>query len=211
MATQRNLNIPRQNIFIGTTNEADYRSVPDDAFFTTPCDQPAKLIRLPYSTEFYVCTCGCIEKDDCTCDQETVLVTTRNPHTVSPEFVQWLATQTAPFSIEQAAEQMGLSEPLGKLGNYQMAVRVAAFKELTKCGARRDEATKLFISPSAETLSGLNLRRPARNQSSPEAPQLSQESPVDRRVPLPAPHADRQSSSVDSGTEVDQPAPQRSA
>lgn len=126
--------------------------------------QPAKLFRLPYGPEFYVCTCDAKTQDACTCDQDTLIATHRNPYLADPVLVDWLRSQSEPFSISQAIEAVGLADA----PRVHAAIRVS--KELLLCGCERIDSG-VFKPASAETLTGLRLRQPARNQSPTEAHQ----------------------------------------
>lgn len=164
---------------------------------------PAKLFKLPYADEFYVCTCEAIVRSDCTCDQETVITTHYNSHLRNPDMVAWLAQQSAPFRSRDAAVALGLSEFMGR---NETAVLLHVHSELKGCGCQF--LNGLFTAPDAETLSGLRLRRPAHSQSQPVAQQPSPALPADHREPSPASHADHRSTPAD---QVDPLSPQRSA
>lgn len=170
--------------------------------------RPAKLIRLAYSHEFYVCTCAAVDKDACTCDQDMLVTTHRNPHLVDPALVDWLRCQNVPFSIRDAFTPLGLSELAGQSKDHAFFAAIETRKELKKCGCEMSSCG-FFIPPSSETLLGLHLRRPVRNQSPTEAPPLSPASLARHLEPSPALHEDHQSTAADPAT--DPQLPQQSA
>lgn len=164
----------------------------------------AKLIKLAYSHEFYVCTCAAADNAACTCDQGTLVTTHRNPHLVDPVLVDWLRCQNVPFSIRDAFAPLGLSELAEQSKDHAFFAAVETRKELKKCGCEMSSCG-FFIPPSAETLIGLHLRRTVRNQSPTEAPPLSPASLARHLEPSPALHEDHQSTAADPATDPQLP------
>lgn len=171
-------------------------------------EQPARIFRLPYAVDFYVCTCGAAVRPDCTCSQELTLGMAANRHLRDPEVVAWLTRQSQPFTASDAAAALGGTADPGDIRLWQM-VRLRS--ELAKCGCTYDEDTKRFTPPPVDTLRRLRLRRPECSQSRHEESQPCQPVPFPHPEPSQAPHADRQSDPADLQASCDQQSPQKSA
>lgn len=114
-------------------------------------ERPVRLFRLPYANEFYPCTCDAPAQSACTCSQETILSPQPNPHLSDPEVVAWLERQEAPFTLEEAAQALGIALT-GKNPDVQIITRVRLRRELSSCNCAYDAAARRFTSPGVETL-----------------------------------------------------------
>lgn len=172
-----------------------------------PSDLPAKLFQLPYADQFYVCTCSASVRTECVCDQETIVTTCRNRHTVDPETISWLCKQNGTVSMEQAARYFGFGSEKDH-GSAWTAITLRIITELMRYGCKYIRGTGFSI-PAAETFVDLHRRRLADSRSRTVSPQSSSVAP-DRHPELsPALRADYQSEPGDSV--IDPQLPQRSA